>query len=99
MALGETEEVWGCWLRSLRVFAQLGLAPRVRTVVTAIYGHLIHAVDDDFLAQPVTAERILQVLSEPLEKMKKDYGEEATALVVGCLVEAGSENRRSVEEN
>ena len=90
VTLGETEEVLGCWLRSLRVFAQLKLAPRIQTVVTAIYSHLLHVVDADFLAQPVTAERILQVLAEPLEKMKQDYGEEAVAVVVRCLVEAES---------
>lgn len=88
VALGDAEEVLACWLRSLMVFAQLGLLSRTRTVVTAIYGHLLQVVDADFWQRPVTAVRISQVLAEPLEEIEQDYGKNAVASVVRCLVEA-----------
>ena len=48
VALGETEDVFGCWLRSLMVFTEIELESRVQTVVRALFGYLCHAVDCTF---------------------------------------------------
>ena len=86
VALGETDDVFGCWLRSLMVFIELGLEFRIQTVVRALYGYLCHAVDSTFLDQPVTAERVWSVWKVPLDAMAEEYGQEAVTAMVACLV-------------
>ncbi len=86
VALGETDDVFGCWLRSLMVFIELELEPRMQTVVRALYGYLCHAVDSTFLDQPVTAERVWSVWKVPLDEMAEEYGQETVTAMVACLV-------------
>ena len=87
VALGETDDVFGCWLRSLMVFVELGREPGMQTVVRALYGYLCHAVDSTFLDQPVTAERIWSVWKVPLDRIAEEYGQETITAVVACLVQ------------
>jgi len=86
VALGETEDVFGCWLRSLMVFTEIELESRVQTVVRALFGYLCHAVDCTFLDQPVTADRIWSIWEVPLAEMSEEYGQEIVTTMVACLV-------------
>lgn len=77
MALcGEPADVVGCWLRSLLVFGELKHDGRVQTVISALQGHLEHAIDPRFFEQPVTLERLKNVWGTALLVLENDYGEE-----------------------
>jgi tetratricopeptide (TPR) repeat protein len=86
LALGETDDVFGCWLRSLMVFIKLELEPRMQTVMRALFGYLAHAVDATFLDRPVTAERIGLVWKVPLDEIAEEHGQEMVTAMVARLV-------------